>query len=88
LSQKGVPKGAEGAAAAVTAPAADPPPSAPAPRVVDFVSEADVRTALERGEKIFISPRSIVTPSARELGDDRAVFVETAPPAAAVRSGD
>jgi len=46
-----------------------------------------VRTALERGEKIFISPRSIVTPSARELGDDRAVFVETAPPAA-VRSGD
>jgi acetaldehyde dehydrogenase (acetylating) len=89
LAQKGVPKGSEGTAAVtVPAPAASQAPSAPPPRVADFVSEADVRTALERGEKIFISPRSIVTPSARELGDDRAVFVETAPPAAAVRSGD
>jgi acetaldehyde dehydrogenase (acetylating) len=85
LSQKGVPKGAEPPAA--TPPPASPAPSTSPPRIADFVSEVDVRTALERGEKIFISPRSIVTPSARELGDARAVFVETAPPATATRGG-
>ena len=95
LSQKGVPKGAgESPASPGTQAPAAPSSTAPArgreapPRIADFVSEADVRTALERGEKIFISPRSIVTPSARELGEDRAVFVETAPPAPAARGGE
>jgi ethanolamine utilization cobalamin adenosyltransferase len=43
---------------------------------LDFVSERDVRTALERSEKIFISPRTILTPSARDLGYAQNVFVE------------
>ncbi|MFQ5695239.1 MAG: hypothetical protein ACE5HB_04550, partial [Terriglobia bacterium] len=67
------------------AAAVAPPPT---PRVVDFVSEEDVRTALERSEKIFISPRTIVTPSARELGAAAGVLVETEATAAAARRAD
>ena len=45
--------------------------------VAPFVSESDVRLALSRGEKILIGPRSIVTPSARDLGNAHEVFIET-----------
>lgn len=49
-----------------TAPA--PPPPLPAPvKVVDFVSENDVRVAVHKSEKIFIGPKTIVTPAARDL---------------------
>lgn len=41
---------------------------------VDFVSEDDVRRALDKGEKIFISKKTILTPSARDLGEEREVF--------------
>jgi hypothetical protein len=34
---------------------------------VSFVCEADVRTAIAENRKIFVHPRSIVTPSARDL---------------------
>jgi acetaldehyde dehydrogenase (acetylating) len=78
LSQKGVPRSAE-----APAPAPPAPKAAPAPRVADFVSESDVRTAVERAEKIFISPRTIVTPSARDLGNTHNVFIETEAPALA-----
>jgi len=47
-----------------------------APRPVDFVSEDDVRTALKRGEKIYVGPRTIITPSAHDLGDPQEVFVK------------
>ena len=50
-------------------PAPEPPPPAPEPALSDFVCEADVRAAMEAGRKIYIGPRTIVTPSARELGD-------------------
>ncbi len=64
-------------------PTPEPPPPRP---VVDFVSESDVRTAMQRAEKIFISPRTIVTPSARDLGAAHDIFVETAaPPTAGAR---
>lgn len=91
LSQKGVPRGAETPAATAVTSAAPVPASAreaaPAPRVADFVSESDVRAALERAEKIYISPRTILTPSARDLGVANDVFVETAAPAAGVSRG-
>jgi len=45
--------------------------------VVAFVSESDVRSAITRREKIFIGPRTIVTPLARDLGAAHEVFVET-----------
>jgi hypothetical protein len=42
-----------------------------------FVSENDVRRAMTRSEKIFISRKTILTPSARDLGLEHEVFVET-----------
>ncbi len=44
------------------------------PRPVDFVCEDDVRRALTRGERIFVGPRTIITPAARDLGESREVF--------------
>jgi ethanolamine utilization cobalamin adenosyltransferase len=42
---------------------------------VEFVSEDDVRRAIKKGEKIFVGPHTIITPSARDLGEPREVFV-------------
>ncbi len=59
-------------------PAADTPsPEAVLSRPVDFVSEEDVRQALKKGEKIYVGPRTIITPSARDLGEPREIFVMT-----------
>jgi len=57
---------------------ADGPPAAPSPppAVADFVSEADVRQAVEAGRKIVIGERTIVTPAARDLGEEKRVFVQ------------
>src|SRR5688500_3303537 len=41
---------------------------------MDFVSETDVRLAIERGEKIYINSKTILTPSARDLGNEKDVF--------------
>jgi len=41
---------------------------------VEFVSEDDVRRALTKGQKICVSRRTIITPSARDLGEAREVF--------------
>ncbi|HQU84457.1 MAG TPA: hypothetical protein PKY59_15070 [Pyrinomonadaceae bacterium] len=46
------------------------------PKWVDFVSETDVRSAIEKGEKIFVSAKTIITPSARDLGEEREVFAK------------
>lgn len=51
--------------------------SEPEVKVSPFVSETDVRSAIARQEKIFIGPKTIVTPSARDLGVVHEVFVET-----------
>ncbi len=52
------------------------PPSGPASaRAIDFVSESDVRRAIQKGEKIFVGPRTIITPAARDLGEPREIFV-------------
>ncbi len=45
--------------------------------VAGFVSEHEVRTAISQGEKIFIGPKTIVTPSARDLGGEHEIFVVT-----------
>jgi len=47
------------------------------PRPVDFVSEDDVRAALKKGRKIYVGPRTIITPSAHDLGDPHEIFVVT-----------
>ena len=42
---------------------------------VDFVSEDDVRRAVNKGEKIAIHAKTILTPSARDLGEEKDIFV-------------
>ncbi len=42
---------------------------------VDFVAEADVRRALDRGETIRIGPQTIITPLAYEFGEDHDLFL-------------
>ena len=62
-------------------PSAPPPksetPPKPAVEISPFVSENDVRRAMTRSEKIFIGPKTILTPSARDLGMEHEVFIET-----------
>jgi acetaldehyde dehydrogenase (acetylating) len=41
---------------------------------MDFVSETDVRNAVEKGEKIYITSKTILTPSARDLGEEKDIF--------------
>ena len=43
---------------------------------VDFVSEDDVRRAIQKGEKIYISSKTIITPAARDLGEPAEVFAK------------
>jgi acetaldehyde dehydrogenase (acetylating) len=45
--------------------------------VVGFVSENEVRAAISQGGKIFIGPKTIITPSARDLGGEHEIFVLT-----------
>jgi acetaldehyde dehydrogenase (acetylating) len=70
--------------AAPPAPAPAPASSAkkeaaekPKPKAVDFVCEADVKRALARNEKIFVNAKTIITPAARDLGNEREIFVKT-----------
>lgn len=58
-------------------PPAAPQPPAPAVQLSEFVSETDVRNAIRRGEKIFVGPKTIVTPSARDLASSHEVLIET-----------
>ncbi len=44
------------------------------PNSVDFVSEDDVKKAVENGEKIYVTAKTIITPSARDLGEEKEVF--------------
>jgi hypothetical protein len=53
-------------AAAPAAPAAEKPAEQAVP-ITDFVCEDDVRAAMKQSRKIYIGPRTIVTPSARDL---------------------
>jgi len=69
-----------------TAPAPAPPPPPrevkPAPpsnngaKAVEFVSEDDVRRAIQKGEKIYINGKTIITPAARDIGEPAEVFAK------------
>jgi acetaldehyde dehydrogenase (acetylating) len=55
--------------------------TAPAPQtetpITDFVCEDDVRKAIAQSKKIFIGPKTIVTPSARDLAGPHDILVLT-----------
>lgn len=53
--------------AAAEPPATAPAPPSPAIEIADFVCEDDVRKAIAQSKKIYIGPKTIVTPSARDL---------------------
>ena len=59
------------------------PGSDPAP--MDFVCEEDVRLAIRAGRKLIVSERAIVTPAARDLGEEHRVFSVAPAPLSLVR---
>lgn len=64
-------------------PVVKPTASAETPRVekpAEFVCEEDVRQAVKQGRKIVIGERTIVTPAARDMGEEHRVFVRAAWP--------
>ena len=49
--------------------------SGPSVNALEFVSEDDVRTALSDGRKLPVGASTLITPSARELGNENNIFV-------------
>jgi acetaldehyde dehydrogenase (acetylating) len=45
-------------------------------KAVEFISEDDVRRAIQKGEKIYINARTIITPAARDMGEPAEVFAK------------
>jgi len=60
-----------------TAPPPTPHPLPPPVEVAEFLSENDVRMALTRNRKLYIGPKTILTPSARDLGNEHDIFIMT-----------
>jgi hypothetical protein len=52
-----------------------PPPAVPPAKPAEFVCEADVRQAIQQNRKIYIGPKTIVTPSARDLANPSDILV-------------
>jgi acetaldehyde dehydrogenase (acetylating) len=78
------------AAAAPPAPPTAGPANVPEPRAAaqpqpaqkpaEFVCEEDVRQAVRQGRQIVIGERTIVTPAARDLGEQHRTFVQASWP--------
>jgi acetaldehyde dehydrogenase (acetylating) len=71
--------GAEGGKASPK-PLPNDPAAGPRGPAADFICEDDVRAALNAGRKLLIGERTIITPSARDLGESRRVFVQASWP--------
>jgi acetaldehyde dehydrogenase (acetylating) len=63
----------ESSAQAETVPSS-PKPEPPRPKAVEFVCEDDVKKAIAERKKIYVNSRTIITPAARDLGQDHDVF--------------
>jgi acetaldehyde dehydrogenase (acetylating) len=68
------------ATGSTASPASAATPPAAIEKPADFVCEDDVRQAMKQGRKITIGERTIVTPSARDLGEQHRLFVQAAWP--------
>lgn len=64
----------DGARATAVRPA--PAASTNGRKATDFVSEDDVRRAIQKGEKIYVNARTIITPAARDMGEPAEVFAK------------
>jgi len=60
--------------AAKPTPVAASAPSTNGRKAIDFVSEDDVKRAMQKGEKIYINAKTIITPAARDIGEPAEVF--------------
>jgi acetaldehyde dehydrogenase (acetylating) len=65
-----------GGATTASAPKSPAAASANGAKAVDFVSEDDVRRAMQKGEKIYINSKTIITPAARDMGEPAEVFAK------------
>jgi acetaldehyde dehydrogenase (acetylating) len=63
-----------GSVSAPAAPPSTPPTAISNGHVYDFVCEEDVRRAIAAKEKIRVNSKTIITPAARDLGEEREVF--------------
>ena len=75
LASRGIATAAPGAPTGSdpgTVRGSDPRTSKPA----EFVCEEDVRQAVRTGAKIVLDSRTIVTPAARDLGEEKRVFID------------
>ena len=73
---------ADPAPAAAQSVTARPPVAAAAPveKPAEFVCEDDVKQAMRQGRKITIGERTIVTPAARDLGEQHRLFIQASWP--------
>ncbi len=58
------------------APVVTPPAPPPLETPVEFVCEDDVRQAMHADRRIVVNDRTIITPAARDLGEQHHVFVQ------------
>jgi hypothetical protein len=70
------PRSGDGGASRATTPPAGPSANGHRAAAADFVSEDDVRRAIQKGEKIYVGPKTIITPSARDMGNPAEVFAK------------
>jgi acetaldehyde dehydrogenase (acetylating) len=68
--------GAEASRASSQASSGSSTHSANGNKTVDFVSEDDVRRAIQKGEKIYINAKTIITPAARDIGEPAEIFAK------------
>jgi acetaldehyde dehydrogenase (acetylating) len=59
-----------------SAPAASSAEAGPKETPAEFVCEDDVKAAIKAGRKVLIDEKTIVTPSARDLGESSRVFIQ------------
>ena len=68
--------GADASRSSSTASFGNTSHSANGNKTVDFVSEDDVRRAIQKGEKIYINAKTIITPAARDIGEPAEIFAK------------
>jgi acetaldehyde dehydrogenase (acetylating) len=77
---KAAPSMTEEAPAAQLAAPRPPAPVAPVEKPAEFVCEDDVKQAMRQGRKITVGERTIVTPAARDLGEQHRLFIQASWP--------
>ncbi len=76
LASRGYRASPESTASGEEASAAAMPEAEASDAPADFVCEDDVRAALKAGRKLVVGEKTIITPSARDLGESQKVFVQ------------